>query len=115
DNLSRGANDKDLREIVASGRARFHQIDLLTPAALDAFGNDYQIVVHLAAILGVRNVLERPYQTLRDNVLAQEATIAFGKRQLNLERLLFTSTSEVYAGSVLHFDPPFPTPEDTPL
>ena len=115
DDLSRGANDKDLGKIVASGRARFHQIDLLTPGALDTFGNHYQVVVHLAAILGVRNVLERPYQTLRDNVLAQEATIQFGKRQLNLERFLFTSTSEVYAGSVLHFDPPFPTPEDTPI
>src|SRR5262249_28677531 len=29
--------------------------------------------------------------------------------------LLFTSTSEVYAGSAFHLDPPFPTPEDTLL
>jgi nucleoside-diphosphate-sugar epimerase len=108
-------NDATLRELVTSGRARFHQVDLLAPGALDDFGEDYDIVVHLAAILGVNNVLERPYRTLRDNVLAHEVAIAFGRRQRNLGRLLFTSTSEVYAGSVLYFDPPFPTPEDTPL
>lgn len=115
DNLSRGVEDAELQALVAGGRVRFHNIDLLTPGAFDGFGDDHGYVVHLAAILGVQNVLDRPYQTLRENILLQEATIAFARRQKDLQRLLFTSTSEVYAGSVLYLDPPFPTPEDTPL
>jgi nucleoside-diphosphate-sugar epimerase len=115
DNLSRGAMDAALQSLLDTGRVRFHQADLLASDALAAFGDDYDYVVHFAAILGVQNVLERPYQTLRDNVLVHEAAIAFALRQKALKRLLFTSTSEVYAGSVLHLDPPFPTPEDTPL
>lgn len=115
DNLSRGVDDSSFRDLVASGRVRFHNIDLLALGALGGFADDYDFVVHFAAILGVQNVLERPYQTLRDNALLQEAAIAFASRQKNLQRLLFASTSEVYAGSVLHLDAPFPTPEDTPL
>jgi nucleoside-diphosphate-sugar epimerase len=115
DNLSRGVNDATFQELLASGRVHFHHVDLLAAGALDDFGHDFDAVIHLAAILGVHNVLERPYQTLRDNMLVHEAAIAFARRQLKLKRLLFTSTSEVYAGSVLYLDPPFPTPEDTPL
>jgi nucleoside-diphosphate-sugar epimerase len=115
DNLSRGVNDAALRDLIASGKARFHHTDLLTPGALSCFGDDYTIIIHFAAIVGVRNVLERPYQTLRDNILLQEAAIDFAKRQRRLDRLLFASTSEVYAGSLLHLTLPFPTPEDVPL
>lgn len=115
DNLSRGANDVVLKELMASGRLRFHHADLLVAGALDDLGNDFDIIIQLAAILGVQNVLERPYQTLRDNVLVHETVIAFAGRQTRLKRLLFTSTSEVYAGSALYLDPLYPTPEDTPL
>ena len=41
--------------------------------------------------------------------------ITFGKRQENLERLIFTSTSEVYAGTLKYFSLKIPTPENTPL
>lgn len=115
DNLSRGSSDATLQGLLSNGHVRFHHIDLIAPDALCEFSDDYDFVIHFAAILGVQNVLERPYQTLRDNVLVHEAAIAFANRQQRLNRLLFTSTSEVYAGSVLHMDPPFPTPEDTPL
>jgi UDP-glucose 4-epimerase len=115
DNLLRGTSDSALGALVAGGRVHFHQLDLLNQKALDAFGGDYDLVVHLAAILGVQNVLERPYRTLRDNILVHEAAIAFATRQRSLQRFLFTSTSEVYVGSVIHMNPAFPTPEDTPL
>src|SRR5262249_56924868 len=77
--------------------------------------NSYDAIVHLAAIVGVQNVIDRPYQTLRDNVLIHEAVIRFAARQTNLQRFLFASTSEVYAGSLMHLRLPLPTPEDSPL
>jgi UDP-glucose 4-epimerase len=115
DNLSRGCNDESLKALAAKPGLRFYHADLLAVDALDAFSNDYDVVVHLAAILGVQNVLERPYQTLRDNVFMQEVAIRFAQRQKNLQRFVFSSTSEVYGGSLIHLDMPIPTPEDFPL
>jgi nucleoside-diphosphate-sugar epimerase len=115
DNLSRAAKDRVLCRLIKGEKVRFHETDLLAPGALDCFSDDYDTVIHFAAIVGVQNVHERPYQTLRDNVLLEEKVIAFAQRQHRLERLLFTSTSEVYAGGLLHLTLPFPTPEDVPL
>ena len=115
DNLSRGHRDEALQSLVTAHNVRFYDVDLLAPSALDFLPHDYDGVVHLAAILGVQNVLDRPYVTLRDNVLMQEAAIHFARRQKGLQRFLFASTSEVYAGSLLHLEIPVPTPEDVPL
>jgi len=114
DNLSRGHDDEALKALAASGNAKFIHTDLLAPGAFDTFGDEYDVIVHLAAILGVQNVLDRPYATLRDNVLMHEAAIRFAGQQKGLRRFLFTSTSEVYAGG-LRLDMPVPTPEDFPL
>lgn len=115
DNLSRGANDAALEALSANRKVSFHNIDLLTPHALDSFGRDYTFIIHLAGIVGVQHVVEQPYRTLTDNVFLHESVFALANRQRSLKRVLFTSTSEVYAGSLLHLDLPFPTPEDTPL
>ena len=115
DNLSRGRDDKALRALAASERARFYHSDLLAPDAFAALSDDYNFIVHLAAVLGVENVSANPYQTLRANVLMHEAAIRFATRQKVLQRFVFTSTSEVYAGSLLYLDMPVPTPEDVPL
>ena len=115
DNLSRGRRDEALQALGSAHNVGFYHVDLLAPGALDSLSEDYDVVVHLAAVLGVQKVLDCPYQTLRDNVLMHEAVIRFARRQKVLQRFLFTSTSEVYAGSLLHLDMPIPTPEDVPL
>lgn len=107
--------DATMRSLEASGRARIHDIDLMEPAALDAIAGEFDYIYHLAAILGTQNVLEQPYRTLRENMVLLDNVISFARRQAKLARLIFTSTSEVYAGSVLHLNPPFPTPENIPL
>ena len=91
------------------------QRDLRASDALADLGSDYTHVFHLAAIVGVGHVLERPYATLRDNVRLLDVVLDFARRQSALARFLFASTSEVYAGSLEHLDMPVPTPEDTPL
>jgi UDP-glucose 4-epimerase len=115
DNLMRGKKDARIDKLEARGNVNFYEIDLLQPTALDNLENDYDFVIHCAAIVGVQNVVDRPYQTLRDNVLMQEAVIRFASRQASLRRILFASTSEVYAGSLIHLSLPLPTPENTPL
>jgi len=89
--------------------------DLREPGALDAVGGDITHVFHFAALLGVQNVLERPYAVLRENIAMLETLLDVAARQPSLERFVFPSTSEVYVGTQQHFELPLPTPESTPL
>ena len=62
---------------------------------LKVYNFDY--IYHFAAILGVQKVIENPLRTLRDNIQTTINLINFSKKQKNLKRICFTSTSEVYA------------------
>ncbi len=115
DNFARGVQDADLDSLQASGSARLLERDLLAPDAFVGFDDDYEYVVHLAAIVGVSHVLGRPYDVLTDNVLMTSHVISWARRQPRLRRFLFASTSEVYSGTQTHVGVPIPTPEAVPL
>ncbi len=115
DNLARGRRDRFLSELLAASNVALFERNLLEPHPLEDFGDDYTHVFHLAAILGVQHVIDHPYPTLRDNVQLLEAVLSWARRQRRLERFVFASTSEVYAGSLEHGILPIPTPEDAPL
>ena len=89
--------------------------DLRDPGSLDQLGTDYTHVFHFAALLGVQNVLDHPYEVLRANISMLETLLDLAARQDALERFIFPSTSEVYVGTLQNFDLPLPTPESTPL
>jgi nucleoside-diphosphate-sugar epimerase len=114
DNFARGARDEAVEDLQAHG-AVLHDRDLLQADPFDGLPRNYRYVFHLAAIVGVRHVLGRPYDVLRDNVLMLDRAVAFCRTQPQLARLVFASTSEVYAGTLQHFHLPLPTPEQTPL
>jgi nucleoside-diphosphate-sugar epimerase len=114
DNLSRGAMDEELTDLLTKTDAEFSQVDLLS-ATPDAFRTNYARIYHLAAIVGVRNVVRDPLRVLRDNALMLLAALDIAHHQERLDRFVFTSTSEVYAGTLESFTLPIPTPESTPL
>src|SRR5262249_14611432 len=68
----------------------------------------------LAAIVGVRYANEIPARVLRTNLLLT-INVLDAMRSLGARRLLFTSTSEVYAATVERGLAPVPTPEDVLL
>jgi UDP-glucose 4-epimerase/UDP-glucuronate decarboxylase len=113
DDLSRGRSDAVLAELCARPGVRFVQADLTAPSALDGLSRQWDQVYMLAAVVGVRNVERDPARVIRTNALALMAVLdwlpAAG------ETLFFSSTSEVYAGSVGLGLAPVPTPEDVPL
>jgi nucleoside-diphosphate-sugar epimerase len=115
DSFARGASDRALYELQSLERVRLLERDLRSGEALADADTDYTHVFHLAAIVGVSHVLERPYDVLGDNVAMLMGTLDFARTQSRLERFVFASTSEVYAGSFQHLNPPMPTPEDVPL
>jgi UDP-glucose 4-epimerase len=89
--------------------------DLKAADGLDELDDDYTHVFHLAAIVGVNNVVRQPYRVLRDNVLTLARMLEWSQTQKTLQRFIFPSTSEVYAGTLETFGMEIPTPEGTPL
>lgn len=114
DSFARAVEDNFL-EAISSKIKKIHKLDLTFPESWNLLGTDFDYVVHFAAIIGVKHVLEKPYLVLRDNVILTDLAIQFSKKQKNLKKFLFASTSEVMAGSLLHLDMPLPTPESFPL
>ncbi len=115
DNFSRGRDDPFLARLSAHPQARLWRLDLLAPDGARALPQDYSQIFHFAALLGVHNVLQRPYATLSHNVLLLLNALELARRQTRLQRFVFASTSEVYAGALEWLEMPLPTPEDTAL
>jgi UDP-glucose 4-epimerase len=114
DNFSRGVSDPFLRQLSERG-VRLETVDLIDEMFPVKIDDDFDYIYHLAAIIGVANVLERPFEVLRDNTRMLLNMIELARCQRNLKRFMFPSTSEVYAGTLYYFDLPIPTPEATPL
>ena len=115
DNFSRAVHDPFLDELKAKPNVGIVECDLLQHGALDDLANDYTHIVHLAAIVGVVHVLERPYEVLRKNEGMMFAALDLAHRQKNLQRFVFASTSEIVAGTLLQYGIDIPTPETTPI
>ena len=115
DNFTRGIKDNFLLDLSSKDGVNLINLDLLNKNDFGGLGTDYNIIFHLAAIIGVQHVLRAPYDVLTKNIELLQNVITLGKIQKYLERFVFTSTSEVYAGTLKHFGLKIPTPENTPL
>lgn len=115
DNLSRGQLDDHLKKLLDFENVRLleHTVEDLTADKLPTLG--YTHVFHFAAILGVDNVTQRPFDTLSSNIYSLQAAVKLAGAMPNLERFVFLSTSEIYAASVDNSAAPIPTPEDARL
>jgi UDP-glucose 4-epimerase len=115
DNAQRGKIDSEIDTLKANHRYRLIVGDLINEICLEQIGHDYTHIFHLAAIVGVKNVIDKPYNVLKENTLALLNVINTARRQKNLVRFVFPSTSEVYAGTLQYFGLRIPTPEYVPL
>jgi len=113
DDLSRGRDDATMTALCARPGVRFVQADLTTPGALSGLPRQWDQVYMLAAVVGVRNVERDPARVVRTNTLALMTVLDWLPGAG--ETLFFSSTSEVYAGSVGLDLAPVPTPETVPL
>jgi UDP-glucose 4-epimerase len=115
DNFSRGVKDDDLQALVSRPGLRLIDGDLLDPRVFESCDGSYELIFHLAARVGVGHVLRSPYRVLADNVAMQLNLLSWLPSQTKLKRVLFASTSEVYAGTLERYGLTFPTPEGTAL
>lgn len=114
DNLSRGALDPAAKELFTAIGARFIEADLTDPDAFAELPGRFDEIYLLAGVVGVRYTIERPVHVLRTNALIVTNTVDWWQQTGG--RLLYASTSEVYAGSLDIMSPfPTPTPESIPI
>jgi nucleoside-diphosphate-sugar epimerase len=111
DNLQRGRWDSEFCEIVDFPQVTFKKLDICDPEAFDELDTDCNLVFHFAAMLGVDRVLKAPFDVLTTNAAGMQNILKWARSLGRLERFVFSSTSEIYAGTRSHFSVPVPTPE----
>lgn len=89
-----------LRRLTAKPGFEFIQVDLAERGGADAVfaRGSYDIVVHLAAQAGVRYSIENPHAYTESNVTGFLHVLE-GCRRKGIERLIYASSSSVYAGN----------------
>ncbi len=107
--------DNDFKELIKKDNISYLQLDLLNNNLEKFLDKDYSHIIHLAALLGVQNVLENPFIVLSLNLQMLFNIISFLNHLDNEPTLLFASTSEVYAGTLLAGALKFPTEENSQL
>ena len=91
DNLSTGSAE-NLSGI--ENKIKFEQGDILDKAAIDKLVSESDYVVHLAAALGVFNIVNRPLESLKTNLQGSEVVLEACDKYR--KPVLIASTSEIY-------------------
>lgn len=115
DNLQRGRVDEAFQALLDRDHVHFVQADLTDQEAFSHLPAEVDYIYHLAAVIGVQNVLDHPDRVLYVNAVTTLNLFEWAKNCSRLKKILFSSTSEIYAGTLRHFGINIPTAESTPL
>ncbi|RMF94984.1 MAG: NAD-dependent epimerase/dehydratase family protein [Candidatus Schekmanbacteria bacterium] len=96
DDLSIGSTE-NLKEFLENGLIKFVQGDILEESLLDDLISKSDIVFHLAAVVGVKHVVDNPVRGIYVNYGGTEKVLRLC--HLHKKRVVFTSSSEVYGKS----------------
>ncbi|MET0636027.1 MAG: NAD-dependent epimerase/dehydratase family protein [Chitinophagaceae bacterium] len=114
DNFARGRQDQLFNDLVAKHSIRVIEGDYTDPATYNQLDDQYDQVYMLASVVGVDNANSIPHEIIRINTALIFNTLEWVKRS-SIGKVLFTSTSECYAGTIDAFGYKIPTPEEVPL
>jgi UDP-glucose 4-epimerase len=93
DNLSTG-NERNLAGVIGHRNFRLVMGSVLDEMLTDELIEECDVVVHFAAAVGVRLIVEQPLRSLRTNIRGTESVLDAVHRYR--KRVLVASTSEVY-------------------
>lgn len=93
DNLSTG-NLRNLEPLEHHRNFRFVQASVLDELAVDEVMTDADVVVHLAAAVGVKLIVEHPLRSLTTNIRGSEIVLESAHRYRR--KVLVASSSEIY-------------------
>ena len=114
DSFARGKMDEHLSELVENHDITVIEGDFTNPDTYKRLENDYDYMYMLASVVGVNNTLQIPHEIIRINTALIYNTLEWLKHS-EVKKVLFTSTSECYAGTIDTFGYKVPTPEEIPL
>lgn len=118
DNFERPNDDAELADLLKLDNVTFLELDLTLESSYDRLPiNHYEDVYHMAAINGTGNFYKMPVKVLKVGVLSTIYLLEWIVRHDKRPHVVYTSSSETYAGTktVLGSDFPIPTPENVPL
>lgn len=107
DNLSTGRLE-NIQLLDSRANFRYAVEDIRNIHVIDRLVSECDIIFHLAAVVGVRNIVDRPINTIEVNIGGTEVILKTAARYRR--RLMLASTSEVY-GKGVNF--PFREDDDT--
>jgi UDP-glucose 4-epimerase len=114
DSFARGKLDEYLSELVHNHNIQIIEGDFTDPSVFDRLEKEYDYVYMLASMVGVNNTLQIPHEVIRINTALIYNTLEW-LRGVKVKKVLFSSTSECYAGTISSFNYQIPTAEDIPL
>ncbi len=76
------------------------RLDATDLGAVLALGDDFDYIVHAAAILGIHRIVEQSILTITTNYASCHNALQLAERQKRLQKFLTFSTSEVYGRDV---------------
>jgi UDP-glucose 4-epimerase len=91
DNLSTGSKDNLVR---IEEKIKFEQGDILDKSLIDKLVSESDYIIHLAAALGVFNIVNKPLQSLKTNLQGSEIVLEACDKYR--KPVLIASTSEIY-------------------
>ncbi|MFO0550982.1 MAG: GDP-mannose 4,6-dehydratase [Polyangiaceae bacterium] len=93
DDLSTGSLD-NIAHLRHEPRFSFVRGSVLDSVVMDRLASQAQVIIHLAAAVGVQLIITQPVQTIETNIAGCEAVLKLGLRYGS--RVLIASSSEVY-------------------
>jgi UDP-glucose 4-epimerase len=114
DNFARGKQDVLFNELIQKHSIKVVAGDYTDPKTFDLLDKEYDQVYMLASVVGVDNANSIPHEIIRINTALIFNTLEW-VRHAKVGKVLFTSTSECYAGTIEAFGYTTPTPEEVPL
>lgn len=114
DNLSRGKKDSYLTDLIAKDNISLIEGDFTKAETFALLDSEYDYFYMLASVVGVNNTLKIPAEVIRINTALILNTLEWLKKG-TAKNVIFTSTSENYAGTIDRFGYEVPTSEEVPL
>lgn len=96
-------NNKLLSCCIADKMCTSITADICSKDILSFDFENFDFVIHAAGVLGVQTVINNPLDTLNVNIIGTANILELMKRQKNLKRLVYFSTSEVYGSNEKSF------------
>jgi len=106
--------DDTINERIANKTIKIIKGDFTIQSEFQKLDNKYDQLYMLASIVGVNNCIDQPHEVIRVNISLILNTLNWLTR-VKVGKLLFTSTSECYAGAVQEFNYNVPTSEEVPV